>query len=134
MSEASERALTLLEKARGDAYLLSTASKDGRVADWILGFHAEQAIEKSLKAVLALREIDYPRTHNLRVLAGLVRSIGITLPPDVDRLGEFTPYGAVTRYESVADFEVAEEYDREWSLECVERTVAWAELILRQQS
>lgn len=100
MSEDSERARTLLEKAKGDAYLLSMASKDGRVAEWILGFHAEQAIEKSLKAVLAVRGFDYPRTHNLRILAGLVHSAGIKLPPDVDRLAEFTPYGAVTRYES----------------------------------
>lgn len=33
-----------------------------------LCFHAQQAVEKSLKAVLISRGIDFPRTHNLRML------------------------------------------------------------------
>jgi HEPN domain-containing protein len=133
MGEAQERARTLLEKAKGDAYLLSVATKDAKIADWIAAFHAEQAIEKALKAVLAQRNVDYPRTHNLRVLAGLVRRTGVQLPPDVDRLREFTPYGTVTRYESVPDFEVEDTFDLSWSLECVERTLAWAEAALGQK-
>jgi HEPN domain-containing protein len=35
------------------------------VADAILGFHAQPAVEKSLKAVLASRAIEFPYTHDL---------------------------------------------------------------------
>ncbi len=36
------------------------------------GFHLQQSVEKSSKAWLALRGIDYPRTHDLNVLLGLL--------------------------------------------------------------
>ncbi len=32
----------------------------------IFGFHAQQAIEKLLKALIAFRGATYPRTHDLR--------------------------------------------------------------------
>ncbi|OGL62650.1 MAG: hypothetical protein A3J27_13465 [Candidatus Tectomicrobia bacterium RIFCSPLOWO2_12_FULL_69_37] len=35
-------------------------------------FHAQQCVEKYLKALLALRGIAFPKTHNLRALMGLV--------------------------------------------------------------
>jgi len=34
----------------------------GGVADAILGFHAQQAVEKSLKAVLASADVQFPYT------------------------------------------------------------------------
>ena len=40
------------------------------------GFHLQQSVEKSLKAWLALRGIDYPRTHDLSVLLGLLEDQG----------------------------------------------------------
>lgn len=37
-----------------------------------LCFDAQQAAEKALKAVLIGRSIDFPRTHNIRVLLSIV--------------------------------------------------------------
>jgi len=38
----------------------------------VVAFHAQQAIEKSLKAYLAYNEIDIPKTHKLQNLLGKV--------------------------------------------------------------
>ncbi len=39
-------------------------------------YHAQQAVEKTLKAVLAEREIEIPRTHNILDLHAAVRKLG----------------------------------------------------------
>ncbi len=39
-------------------------------------YHAQQAVEKILKAVLAEREIEIPRTHNILDLYAAVRKLG----------------------------------------------------------
>jgi len=36
------------------------------------GFHLQQAVEKTLKAWLAFKRVDYPRTHDLSLLLGLI--------------------------------------------------------------
>ncbi len=44
---------------------------DSAIADEILGFHAQQAAEKMLKAVLACQGIEFPFTHRLADLIDL---------------------------------------------------------------
>jgi len=51
--EARELALLLVRKAEGDESILDRLLDDADVPDDVLGFHAQQAIEKRLKAVLA---------------------------------------------------------------------------------
>jgi HEPN domain-containing protein len=41
-------------------------------ADEIFGFHAQQAVEKALKAWLTLVGVEYPRTHDLEELLELL--------------------------------------------------------------
>jgi HEPN domain-containing protein len=43
-------------------------------------FHAQQSVEKALKAVLTARRATFPRTHNLEELGLLVAESGIGLP------------------------------------------------------
>ena len=74
MNKSREISRALLEKARGDHYVLVQMFDDEQAPTWILGFHAQQAIEKSLKAVLSAQSIEYPRTHNLAMLLELLRS------------------------------------------------------------
>jgi len=38
---------------------------DDDIPDDVLGFHAQQAVEKILKAVLAANDLGYERTHNI---------------------------------------------------------------------
>lgn|GEM_PF-220556 len=65
----------------------------------MLGFHAQQAVEKALKAVLSGAGQAYPRTHNLVMLLELLRTVEIEAPPDADSFAHLTPYGVVLRYE-----------------------------------
>ena len=67
-----DRPEVLLRKARQDELVLERLLDDQEVDDDTLGFHAQQAVEKLLKAVLASRGVEYPRTHNLRVLVELL--------------------------------------------------------------
>ena len=66
-------------------------------------FHAQQACEKALKAVLAWAETDIPRTHNLEELQ--LRCLSALSDPIVSKikafdLSELTPYAVETRYDA----------------------------------
>lgn len=39
-------------------------------------YHAQQSVEKILKALLADREVDFPRTHNLLDLNNAIKKLG----------------------------------------------------------
>lgn len=68
-------------------------------ADEIFGFHAQQAIEKLLKAWLAARSIDFPLTHDLSRLLGLLDEAGV----DVSLfwpLVQYTVFAVQARYEA----------------------------------
>jgi hypothetical protein len=55
------------------------------VPDRAVGFHAEQVVEKSLKAVLAEREVDYRHSHDIGYLLELAVANGIEPPSELDR-------------------------------------------------
>ena len=74
--DARELASLLVRKAKGDEAILGKALDDPDVPDDVLGFHVQQAIEKRLKAVLALHEIDFdqhPQHRLSHLLAGAPR-------------------------------------------------------------
>ena len=62
-------------------------------------FHAQQAIEKSLKAVLAYKGEEIPRTHNLAYLASAVDNSVDSLELDPKKLGGITAYAVELRYD-----------------------------------
>jgi HEPN domain-containing protein len=55
-------------------------------------FHAQQCVEKYLKALLLIHSVDFPRTHDLRVLIQLVsmhRELGLEMS-EVVALNRYT--------------------------------------------
>jgi HEPN domain-containing protein len=92
-----------------------------------LCFHAQQAVEKSLKAVLVAHRIPFPRTHNLRTLLDLVPPE--TNPPaeaqDATRL---TEYAVFSRCPAEAEPVTEEEYED--SLRLAEAVLTWAETVM----
>jgi HEPN domain-containing protein len=60
--------------------------------------HLQQAVEKALKAWLALKRIDYPKTHDLNPLLGLLEDQGERIEPFWSLL-ELNPFGVQFRYE-----------------------------------
>ena len=97
-----DRPEVLHHKARQDELVVERLLGDRDVDDDTLGFHAQQAAEKLLKAVLTSRNVDYPRTHNLGVLVELLASNGIELPAELADIDRLTPFGTVFRYDEVS--------------------------------
>ena len=73
---ALEHARGLLVMARKDFDALCGMVDNPLFAEEIFGFHAQQAIEKSLKAWLAAWSLTYPMTHDLSRLLDLLEENG----------------------------------------------------------
>lgn len=62
-------------------------------------FHAQQAIEKCLKAVLFAARVEFRRTHDLIELADLLERNGVPLPISSEWLKSLNPFAVALRYE-----------------------------------
>lgn len=96
---APEHARNLLTMAHKDADALRGMIGNPLFADEIFGFHAQQAIEKSLKAWLAVLALDFPLTHDLSRLLELLEEAGQAMDAYWP-LVEFTVYAVQARYEA----------------------------------
>ena len=94
-----------------------------------LCFHAQQAVEKSMKAILILHRVDFPRTHNLKLLYNLLKSV-ISLPPILRDATELSDYAAQIRYPG--DFEAESREDHERAVRLAQAVVEWAEKIIAE--
>ena len=99
-----EAAKAMLDLAAEDLDALQRMLSDPGFSERVFGFHAQQATEKALKALLTLHSVEYPKTHDLRSLAGLLADHAIDLPEEVDAVLGLTAYGVRFRYDSSADF------------------------------
>jgi hypothetical protein len=97
--EAHELALLLVGKAEGDESILDRLLDDHDVPDDVLGFHVQQAVEKRLKAVLALNEVEYEHTHSVSYLTALIEKEGIDLPGRREEIEGLTPWAVAARYD-----------------------------------
>ncbi|HRP66015.1 MAG TPA: HEPN domain-containing protein [Thauera sp.] len=94
--EEAARLLRLAQRDRETFGLLKPIPQASLAA---LGFHAQQSIEKALKAVCVLREIEFRRTHDLAALGELIRAEGVDLPVPVDALRLINPFAVEFRYD-----------------------------------
>ena len=82
-----------LRHAKADlALATSPLPRDGLYST--LCFHAQQAVEKSVKAVLVFRGIDFPKVHSLTRLIDL-------LPADIERTSRLIQSARLTVYATV---------------------------------
>jgi len=87
-----------LSKARTDLTLASIVLEKGPDMDpWVCCFHAQQAAEKALEAVMVARGAEPPHIHDLGALAAIV-SEDLALDFVGDELGNLTMYATGTRY------------------------------------
>jgi HEPN domain-containing protein len=91
----------LIRKAKQDELVLERLLQDRDVDDDTLGFHAQQAVEKLLKAAMAMRGLDYPRTHDLGALIDMLAKGGMILPEELADVDLLTPFGTIFRYDEV---------------------------------
>lgn len=128
--EPGQLAALLARKATEDAVALREFEGNPNVADSILGFHAQQAIEKWLKAVLADKGVDFEYTHDLRRLIELVEELGITFPFVTGEIVMYTEFAVPLRYEDLLD---AEALDRRAAVALINEVEAWARDLLDQK-
>ncbi len=63
-----------------------------------VGFHAQQAAEKFIKAFLVRHQVEFPKTHDIARLRELVASVDSELARRVAPADSLTPYGVEFRY------------------------------------
>ena len=87
-----------IERADEDYLLALSAIRRKAPLTYGATFHAQQCIEKFLKALLISQQIAFPRTHDLAALGYLCQRAGIILPISDDALELITTYAVETRY------------------------------------
>jgi len=63
-------------------------------------FHAQQAAEKFLKAVLVWHQVEFPKTHDIGRLTDLLKTVDADLANVVREASALTPYAMEARYPS----------------------------------
>ena len=97
----------LVAKAEKDLIAAEATLATARVLDTVY-LHAQQAVEKSLKALLALDDVEYPRRHDLGELVALVKErVREIRALEVEMVG-LAPYEAAVRYDEAFAPDLAE--------------------------
>ena len=110
-----------LGRARSNLAHARTRNPDVYLED--LCFNAQQAAEKAIKAVMIQQDIEYPYTHNIYDLLGVLEVTGETIPEEVDAARSLSKYAVATRYPGGIPVST-QEYQK--ALETAEAVVNWA--------
>jgi len=120
----------LLRKAGQDEFTLEKLIPDPASPDEMIGFHAQQAVEKMLKAVLAQAGVPYRHTRDLVELFDLLRKNSLPYPLELEEARRLTPFASTLRYEDLP-LQLGRPHDRSWALDIVRQVRAWAESIIK---
>lgn len=117
-----------LRIARADLALASMVPPSGVLLEHLC-FHAQQAAEKALKAVIVHRTGEEPeRTHNLRRLLHRLKPTGAVPDLDDDTAARLTLFAALSRYP--ADLGEVDEPEWRAAVADARAVVEWAEVAL----
>ncbi|MBN1167767.1 MAG: HEPN domain-containing protein [Methanospirillaceae archaeon] len=98
-----QEAERLLELAHADQDACIILSHHKELPPHIICFHAQQSIEKALKAILILHKQPLRRTHDLSECAYQLEELKIDLPVSIETLALLTPYAVIGRYGGIHD-------------------------------
>jgi HEPN domain-containing protein len=128
MATNGDLARRLLGAAREDELAAISVLRVEGIANPIVGFHAHQAVEKAIKAVLSAKGTEFPFTHDLERLRTFSEKSGIELPSALDEVEDLTPFARDERYGS----EIPTGLDRDQALKWAAEAIAWAQGIVDQ--
>lgn len=77
---------------------VAALTDDERIAPEIVAFHAQQAAEKMLKALLVLCQVDFLRTHSIGALLTLCEEAGFDGVQELVEASSLTRYAVAARY------------------------------------
>ena len=112
-----------IRHAESDLRLAETAPPSGVLLEHLC-FHAQQAVEKAVKAVLIAGGVVPPKVHDIAYLLSLVPD-GVAVPEDVERSEVLTDFAVISRYP--ADFGEVDEAEWVEAVALARAAVAWAE-------
>lgn len=115
-----------MDNARADLALARISLPQG-VQYEQLCFHAQQAAEKAMKAVLLNYQVDIPFTHNLQVLLNLLYGY-LPIPDELRDVVDLNPYAVSTRYPG--EIEPVTENDYLDAIRLASFAVQWAQSII----
>jgi HEPN domain-containing protein len=95
-----KHACALLTMAEKDLMALEGMGDASIFADEIFGFHAQQAVEKTLKAWISAQGLEYPLTHNLARLLAILEDESAQVE-NFWELNEYTAFAVEFRYGSL---------------------------------
>jgi HEPN domain-containing protein len=90
-----------LEKGREDLLVAEMVLGAPMHSYDIVSFHAQQAAEKSLKAVLIRYQVPFGKTHDIRQLLSLVEPVAPGLRARMSEAEALTPHAVASRYPGV---------------------------------
>lgn len=122
LSPESDQAEFLLRKAAEDEAVLTALADNEDISDAVLGFHAQQAVEKAMKAVLAALGDDYPWTHDLQLLLRRLEDADVEVPASVSEARRLAPWAVEFRYGETIDAAL----DRGATASLVGDVLSWA--------
>jgi HEPN domain-containing protein len=129
MTPFIEEALRLLRIAERDYQTLGILLSHPDSPRASTCFHAQQCVEKALKAVLSARQVFFRRTHDLEEITNLLTEAGATPPFTVDDYRRLSPYAVEMRY----DDQVIPLLTLEEATEMAAQTLAWASAVVARQ-
>jgi HEPN domain-containing protein len=122
-----EHALQVLAMAKKDHQALTHMLDADSFSEEIFGFHAQQAIEKALKAWIASLGLEYPKSHDVSALITVLEDNGedLTKFPDLE---DYTIFAVQYRYEAYDETE--ELLDRRQVIDVTGSLLAHVESVL----
>jgi len=87
-----------VNRAEEDYLLCNSSLRRKHPLTYGAAFHAQQCVEKYLKALLLQQGIEFPKTHDLAALNYLCVKAGIILPVNEDDIEILTAYLVEARY------------------------------------
>lgn len=123
--EEFEVAELFLRKAASDLSAARALAGDPDQRDDVIGFHAQQAVEKAMKAVLAVRGFEIPRTHDVVLLLRLIETSKEKPPEHLEEAKSLAPWAVAMRYD-----EMDSTLDRASALAVADVALNWAEAVV----
>lgn len=114
-----------LRAAKSDLVLAGLGTSDDILPE-LRCFHAQQAVEKSFKSVLAYLDAPVPRTHNIETIIEMLAQY-VEIPIEIREFDELTLYAVGTRYPS--NYESVSENEYRDALAKAGQALLWAESI-----
>ena len=124
--QAADHPLEWLNRAYSDLAIASAQIADAYPED--LCYHAQQATEKALKALLLHRVVAIPRVHDISDLLGNLLKTGVTIPESIREAAFLSEYAVAARYPGLEEPVTPDELQS--AIEKAREVVLWVESIV----